>query len=110
MAWEQAIAYSLTDSVDSSTLPTRPTGSGRIRTGATVYPDRLTAREVEILRLLAAGRSNRAIADELVLSVYTVERHVANVYAKIGVHTRVEAAAYALRHGLLSPAQSSSSP
>jgi len=90
MSWEQAIAYALADTVDSPTVSTLPK----------VNPDRLTPREAEILRLLAGGRSNPAIADELVLSVYTVERHVANIYSKVGVHTRVEAAAYALRRGL----------
>ena len=60
----------------------------------------LTAREAEILRLLADGRSNREIAEALVLSVKTVERHLANVYFKLGVRGRVEAAAYALRREL----------
>lgn len=63
-------------------------------------PDGLTAREVEVLRLLARGLTNQAIADELVLSVRTVERHVANAYAKIGVRRRTDATAYVLRHGL----------
>jgi predicted ATPase/DNA-binding CsgD family transcriptional regulator len=64
-------------------------------------PDGLTAREADVLRLLAAGRSNREIAAALVVSVRTVEHHVAAVYAKIGAHRRVDAAAYARRHGLL---------
>ena len=63
-------------------------------------PAGLTAREVEILRAAAAGRSNAEIAAALVLSVHTVERHVANVYRKISVHNRAEATAYALRAGL----------
>jgi ATP/maltotriose-dependent transcriptional regulator MalT len=63
--------------------------------------DRLTAREVEVLRLLATGCSNPEIAQALVLSTKTVERHLANVYAKIGARNRVEATAYAARHGLL---------
>ena len=62
--------------------------------------DGLTPREVEVLRALAAGRSNREIAAELVLSVHTVERHVANVYRKIGVRNRAEATAYAVSAGL----------
>jgi len=62
--------------------------------------DRLTAREREVLRLVASGRSNREIAHELVLSVRTVERHINNLYAKIGAHNKVDAAAYAFRHGL----------
>jgi DNA-binding NarL/FixJ family response regulator len=65
--------------------------------------DILTAREVEILRHLALGESSREIAESLVLSTRTVERHISNVYAKIGVSTRVQATAYALMHGLMSP-------
>jgi DNA-binding NarL/FixJ family response regulator len=61
---------------------------------------RLTRREVEVLRLVAAGRSNREIAAALFLSARTVERHVANIYLKVGAHSKAEAAAYALRHGL----------
>ena len=64
------------------------------------YPTGLTAREVEVLRLLAAGKSNRAIAAALFLSPHTVERHVANVYAKTGAHGRAEATAFARRHHL----------
>jgi DNA-binding CsgD family transcriptional regulator/DNA polymerase III delta prime subunit len=67
-----------------------------------VFPDRLTEREVEVLRLLADGRSNREIADTLVLSERTIERHVAKMYAKIGAHTRAEATRYAVRRGLVS--------
>jgi DNA-binding NarL/FixJ family response regulator len=68
---------------------------------AQVPPGGLTAREAEVLRLLAGGRSNRAIAAALGLSVRTAERHVANVYAKLGAHSRAAAAAYAVRHGLV---------
>ena len=53
-----------------------------------------------MLRLLTAGRSNAEIAQELVLSVFTVERHVANIYTKIGARGRAAAIAYAHRHGL----------
>ena len=65
-----------------------------------VFPDGLTAREVEILRLVAAGRKNQEIAAELVVSVHTVERHLANSYRKIAVRNRAEATTYALRVGL----------
>jgi ATP/maltotriose-dependent transcriptional regulator MalT len=61
----------------------------------------LTARELEVLRLLAAGKTNRAIAGELVLAEKTVDRHVSNVYAKLGVSSRAAATAYAYRHQLL---------
>ena len=54
-------------------------------------PDHLTAREAEVLALLAAGRTNKEIAAELVLSPATVERHVTNLYRKIGTHRRAEA-------------------
>ena len=60
----------------------------------------LTPREVEVLRLLAGGASNQEIAATLVISVHTVERHLANIYAKIGARRRVDATRYALRHGL----------
>jgi DNA-binding NarL/FixJ family response regulator len=67
-------------------------------------PDlRLTAREVDVIRLVGQGRSNEEIAADLVLSVRTVERHVANVYAKIGAHgraARAMATAFAHRNGL----------
>ena len=56
-----------------------------------------------MLRLVAAGRSNKEIAGALVLSVRTVEKHVAAAYAKTGARNRAAAATYALRHGLLPP-------
>lgn len=67
------------------------------------YPDLLTGREVEVLRLLAHGRTNKQIGEELVLSVCTVERHIANIYLKTGTHGRVSAASYAQSHGLVTP-------
>jgi DNA-binding CsgD family transcriptional regulator len=63
-------------------------------------PAGLTPRELEILRALAAGKSNREIASALVLSVHTVERHVANIYRKIDARNRAEATAFALRERL----------
>lgn len=60
----------------------------------------LSSREVEVLRLLAQGRSNQQIADELVISLNTVNRHVSNIYAKTGAANRAEAASYATRNGL----------
>jgi DNA-binding CsgD family transcriptional regulator/tetratricopeptide (TPR) repeat protein len=64
-------------------------------------PDDLTVREAEVLRLVADGQSSRGIAEHLVLSVRTVERHVANIYIKTGTHGRMEAASYARSHGLV---------
>jgi DNA-binding CsgD family transcriptional regulator len=67
---------------------------------APVWPAGLTGREVEVLRLIAAGHSNRAIAQALYISPNTVLRHVSNIFAKTGVANRAEAAAYATRQGL----------
>jgi DNA-binding NarL/FixJ family response regulator len=60
----------------------------------------LTGREVEVLRLVASGRTNRDIAAELVLSEHTVARHVQNIFTKLGLRSRTAAAAYAYEHGL----------
>jgi len=62
--------------------------------------DRLSARELDVLRLVAAGRSNLQIAEALVISPNTVGRHVSNIFDKIGAANRAEAATYALRQGL----------
>jgi DNA-binding CsgD family transcriptional regulator len=61
-------------------------------------PDGLTEREQEILALLASGSSNEQIARDLSISTRTVERHISNIYLKIGVHNRAEATAYAFRN------------
>ncbi len=67
------------------------------------FDDGLTAREVEVLRLIASGRSNSEIAAALVISEHTVARHLQNIFAKLGVSTRTAAAAYAFEHRLASP-------
>jgi DNA-binding NarL/FixJ family response regulator len=61
---------------------------------------RLSSREVEILRLVAVGKINQEIADELVISVNTVRRHVSNILDKTGVANRAQAVAYARDHGI----------
>ncbi|MCH7737872.1 MAG: AAA family ATPase [Chloroflexi bacterium] len=62
------------------------------------YPSGLTQREVEVLSLIAHGKTNREIAIELVLSERTVQRHISNIYSKIQVRNRAEATTFALRH------------
>ena len=62
----------------------------------------LTKREIEVLDRLAAGKSNREIARDLVLSVRTVERHITNIYGKIGARGRADATAFAIHNNLTS--------
>jgi DNA-binding CsgD family transcriptional regulator len=64
-------------------------------------PDGLTQREVEVLRLVAAGKSNKEVSEELVLSLRTTARHVTNIYAKIGARNRADATSYAIRNHLI---------
>ena len=61
----------------------------------------LSPREVEVLRLVAAGLTNRAIADALTISERTVDRHVSNIFTKLEVSTRAAATAFAYEHGLV---------
>ncbi|QBI20796.1 LuxR family transcriptional regulator [Egibacter rhizosphaerae] len=65
--------------------------------------DGLTSREIEVLACVAAGRSNREVAAELVISEKTVARHLSNIFTKLGVASRTEAAAYAFSHDLVPP-------
>ena len=64
------------------------------------YPNALTEREVEVLKLLARGASNREIADNLVISMRTVERHITHIYGKIGARGKADATAFALKHSI----------
>lgn len=73
------------------------TGSRR----APELPDGLTRRESEVLRLIAAGRSNTEIAGELFISEATVKTHINNLFAKAGLRDRAQAVTYAFRHGLV---------
>ena len=72
----------------------------RLRRGARHWPGGLSDREVEVLRLLAAGRSKRDIARELFISTSTAHTHVVHIYEKIGATTRAGAALFAMEHGL----------
>jgi len=72
-----------------------------VATRTSANPFGLTHREVEVLRLVASGLTNRAISKELFLSEKTVDRHVSNIFAKLGVPTRAAATAVAYRHELI---------
>ena len=65
--------------------------------------DPLTPREQEVVKLVAEGYSNKQIAETLVISEKTVERHRANILEKLGMRDRVELTRYAIRHGLIEP-------
>jgi ATP/maltotriose-dependent transcriptional regulator MalT len=73
----------------------------RLRGSATPERHGLSARELEVLRLVAAGRSNREIAATLVISEHTVARHLQNIYAKLGLSSRAAATAFAFEHELV---------
>jgi len=85
---DPAVQRRLVDAVVSSSAP------------AAAPPDVLTAREVEILRLIAAGLSNGEIAAALVVSGATVKTHVNHIFAKTGARDRAQAVRYAYEHGL----------
>ncbi len=90
MTPEEAIEYALQ----------KPDSSEEVGSPDT-YPADLSAREVEVLRLVAKGMINVLVAEELYISPRTVNGHMGSVYHKIGSNTRVEAARFASEHGLL---------
>ena len=102
--WEESL--SIAQDVGMRTLAGRVVGLqqklGSQPQPIAAYPDGLSQREVEVLRLIAQGRSNNQISQELVVAEGTTRRHVSNIYAKISVTNRAEATRYALRQGLLS--------
>jgi DNA-binding NarL/FixJ family response regulator len=104
MLLEEATAYALDPINEPLTAHDRPraTEENTIE-GHQTYPNDLTTREAEVLRLIAAGKSNQEIACEPVLSLRTVERHISNFYEKIVAHgkaARVFASTFATKHGL----------
>jgi DNA-binding NarL/FixJ family response regulator len=75
----------------------------RASRGETTPEDPLTPRELEIVKLIAEGMTSEEIADELVISKKTVDRHRANMLEKLGMRNRVELTRYAIRRGLVEP-------
>jgi len=74
-----------------------------IERGAAEQPDILTPRELEVLKLIAEANTSKQIAESLVISVKTVERHRQNILEKLGLRDRVELTRYAIRRGLIEP-------
>jgi DNA-binding NarL/FixJ family response regulator len=75
----------------------------RARQDLPLPEDPLTPREQEVVKLVAEGYTNKQIAETLVISEKTVERHRANILDKLGMRDRVELTRYAIRHGLIEP-------
>jgi DNA-binding NarL/FixJ family response regulator len=75
----------------------------RTRRGEQIPKSILTPREEEVVKLIAEGNSSKEIADTLVISIKTVDRHRANVLGKLGMHDRLDVTRYAIRAGLVEP-------
>ena len=102
--WARGLALSAEDAITlalepSALAPAPAPGAGGAVAAATRPPSSLTAREKEVAALIADGRSNKAIADELFISPATVARHVANIMAKLDFHSRAQIAAWTIDPG-----------
>jgi len=84
-------------------FPKRKVGGFRGRTGDELLAEQLTNREVEVLQLLTEGATSDHMAEELSVSPNTVRTHVQGILGKLQVHSRLEAAAFAVRNGLVKP-------
>jgi predicted ATPase/DNA-binding CsgD family transcriptional regulator len=100
-AWSQGRAMTAEQALAArgqTPAPVRP--SRETTTSSTTYADKLTAREVEVLRLLAGGLTDLKIAEKLVLSPRTVHTHISSIYIKLGITSRSAATRYAIEHDL----------
>jgi non-specific serine/threonine protein kinase len=96
-AWEEGRAMTAQRAVERALEGETAPGP----TAPETYPAGLSAREAEVLRLVAAGMTNAEVAKDLFLSSRTVDWHVGSIYRKLGLHSRVEATRFAAEHGLL---------
>jgi predicted ATPase/DNA-binding CsgD family transcriptional regulator len=96
-------ALGLEDAVDLLLSAAAEPGGAATRPPSDGEPERLTAREREVVGLIARGLSNRRIAERLVIAPGTAGVHVAHVLAKLGLHTRAQVAVWAVAHGLAAP-------
>ena len=90
---DPAVQHHLVDAIATG-------GPGRSPTAPAHLPDGITAREAEVLELIASGLSNSEIAERLVVSEGTVKSHINHLFAKIGARDRAQAVSYAYRQGL----------
>lgn len=95
-AVHDVVAFLSTGQQHAHTVPVRPAN----RSGKATYPAGLSERELEVVRLLAQGRTNRQIADDLFISLNTVSHHLRNIFSKTRVSNRTEVAAFAFEAGL----------
>jgi DNA-binding CsgD family transcriptional regulator len=102
--WARGLAMSAEAAVDLALGPSEtPPASATAAAVATAPPSSLTPRELEIAALVARGRSNKAIAEELVISPATVARHIANIMTKLGFRSRAQIAVWTADRGLALP-------
>jgi predicted ATPase/DNA-binding CsgD family transcriptional regulator len=99
-AWAAGRALPLAEAIAAAYALIEPTARPTRQTNASAMGVGLSPRELEVLRLLASGRSDRQIAGELFLSYRTVTSYVASLFNKLGLDSRAAAAVYAVRHGL----------
>jgi predicted ATPase/DNA-binding CsgD family transcriptional regulator len=100
-AWDAAWSAGSALSLDAAVTAARALAPAAPPPAAPPPHPGLTPRQVEVIRLIATGRSNREIADMLSLSIRTVERHIDILYGKINARSRADATAYAFRHQLI---------
>jgi DNA-binding CsgD family transcriptional regulator len=99
-AWEAGHTLPLDQALDEAVPPAPAAELAPAAPAAAAYPAGLTAREVEVLRLVAQGLTNSQVAERLCLSPRTVENHLRSIYGKLGVSTRAAATHFAVSHDL----------
>jgi DNA-binding CsgD family transcriptional regulator len=107
-AWAEGRAMTMEQVVDargpvvlSEPLPTSQPAASPLEKSVPSYPDGLTAREVEVLRLVAQGLTDAQMAEQLVISPHTVNTHLKSIYGKIQISSRSAATRYAIEHQLV---------
>ena len=101
MTLEQTFTILERITIPAELIPTVPQSTAVMKPSLSpAYPNDLTTREVEVLQLLSAGLTSAQIAEQLVISLLTVNTHVRSIYSKLGVTSRSAATRYAIEHHL----------